>query len=293
MKDLPSRGVDYPSGAVLRIRPLTVGDVKYLCTINSNNATSILNEVITDCVKLEGMKHSDLLYTDRKFLLLWIRANTFVSTSGYEVALSCPFCDSPIEKKLSLNQLKIRYAEESNETSVSVELDGKLVNIQSRIPNIYVDLPNTDDEEIRQMLIYTNLRDYIPADVNVEWYVNNLDAMTYATILGIAQAREYGILDTMEFECDSCGRTITARIQLDDKYLFRVNNLYEIIKKELQLCRYTGYQVRDDESYTYVEVLYDVMNEMLEKEKEESKEGNSTLGMNLNRLNAKNLRNFR
>ena len=54
--DLPSLGQYYDSNTEIRIRTMTVRDVKYLATFNKSNAITITNELLQRCLKLKHLK---------------------------------------------------------------------------------------------------------------------------------------------------------------------------------------------------------------------------------------------
>ena len=53
--DLPSLGQYYDSNTEIRIRTMTVRDVKYLATFNKSNAITITNELLNRCLKLKHL----------------------------------------------------------------------------------------------------------------------------------------------------------------------------------------------------------------------------------------------
>ena len=66
--DLPSLGQYYSLDTEIRIRIMTVRDVKYLATFNKSNAITITNELLQRCLKLKHLKFEDILLADREYL---------------------------------------------------------------------------------------------------------------------------------------------------------------------------------------------------------------------------------
>ena len=90
---MPSLGQYYSLDTEIRIRTMTVCDVKYLATFNKTNAITITNELLQRCLKLKHLKFEDILLADREYLLFWLRTNTFIRSSGYQIKIpECPTC---------------------------------------------------------------------------------------------------------------------------------------------------------------------------------------------------------
>ena len=56
LEDLPSRGLFYPEDATIKIRSLTVLEVKFLATLMPQTATGVCNELLEKCTIIENMK---------------------------------------------------------------------------------------------------------------------------------------------------------------------------------------------------------------------------------------------
>ena len=75
----------YPQGTVIKIRPLNVQEIKYLATINEENATDIINEILEKCLLLKGIEFDDIYLGDRTYFAFWVRINSFTKNSGYDI----------------------------------------------------------------------------------------------------------------------------------------------------------------------------------------------------------------
>ena len=68
-EELPSRGIFYNKNARIKVRTMSVLEVKFLATYKEQTATRICNEIINKCTILENLKIEDLLLPDRDYII--------------------------------------------------------------------------------------------------------------------------------------------------------------------------------------------------------------------------------
>lgn len=294
MSELPSRGMEYPVDTKIKIHPLTVGNCKYLCTLNPQDpvkATKMLNEVLESCIETD-LSFGDLVWADRNYLLFWIRVNSFISSNGYNLEIQCPYCGEAINKQLKLDNLEIKYADQCEFVNMPIEIGGEIVNICSNIPLVKEEKIRTDDLIIEDILNYTNIREYIPKNADLTWWISQLDVLTFVKLKSIAEKSKYGIEGVIKINCDSCGKQIPIDIDISDTNMFGRLSLYEILKVQIQVSKYCGFQVSDDTCYTDVEITQEVIKALIEEEKAEMEKQKSNNSMSFRKPNI-NMSNFR
>lgn len=269
--DLPSRGKEYPAGAYFRLRPLTVGNCKYLSTMNPTNPaaiTNMLNEILRSCMET-NVDFDKIVWADRDYMLYWIRVNSFVTSNGYELSIVCPHCGGHVSRTMRLDDLNIKYYEQSKFLSAIVFLGGSNVTVCANIPILAERKYLSDDPITESILNYTNIREFIPDDCDPTWYVSQMDAMDFGTLKNVAEKAKFGIESIITMDCSSCSKPIRVDIDLRDSNMFGRISLYEILKIQLQVSKYCGFQITDDTSYTEVELIQEAVKEFVEEEKAE------------------------
>lgn len=98
--ELPSRGMFYGdkcSEGTVRLRPMTGKDEGFVADMDPGQITEIFDLVLTRCFTAKdgtdlnpGLQVSDLLGTDKYYLMLRLRANSY--GSSYEFRVRCPSC---------------------------------------------------------------------------------------------------------------------------------------------------------------------------------------------------------
>lgn len=271
INELPSRGKEYPKDSYFRLRPLTVGNCKYLSTLNPNNpemVTRMLNEIFRSCVDT-NVEFERIVYADRDYMMYWIRVNSFISSSGYELTIKCPICGKSIHKDLRLNDLDIKYYDDCKFHTVNLTVGDKDIIVNPNIPLVGETRARASDPVVEDILNYTNIKDYIPANADPEWYVTRLAAMDFAELKTLAEKSKFGMISIVELKCDDCGGNLRVDVDLKDTNMFGRISLYEILKIQVQVSKYCGLQITDDWSYTDVELVQEVVKEFVEAEKAE------------------------
>lgn len=287
LSELPSRGKEYPPESYIRIRPMTVGNCKYLSTLAQDNirrTTSMLNEVLESCLKT-NIQFNDLIWADRNYLLFWLRVNSFINSNGYDLDIDCPNCGEKISKHLKLDNLDIKYYEQCKFRQVSLRIGDADFVACANIPTVGEEKMSADDKLVEDILNYTNVREAIPDDTDPVWWVQQLDAMNFTMLKSIAEQGKFGIESVIHVHCDSCGQHIPVDVDLSDTNMFGRISLYEILKVQVQVSKYCGFQVSDDMSYTDVEIMQEAIKELIEEEKAEWEKQKS--GISLTKPNFK------
>ena len=280
INSLPSRGRYYNPKARIEIKPLTVGDVKFLTTMNPGNAEEMLDRVLENCLKLTDLEYLNILRADRTYLLFWVRVNSFIASNGYDIEITCPVCGEKISKRVKLENLDVKYIEDTFANSIEfTDEEGEVHNIDFVMPTIrdgYRTIP--EDQEIERIVNYTDILRYIPHSCDPVFYINHIDAMSYAKLINMVNNSLYGIKSEVALYCNKCNNPVHIELDLSDSNILGNMNLYEILQTQLQISKYTHFQIPDDMPYTEVEIMLEVVKEMLKKEEEErekAKQGKS------------------
>jgi|SRR5574344_45674 hypothetical protein len=278
LNDLPSKGRFYQSYTEIFIRPLSFGDMKFLSTLNVTNCVTYINMVLSNCLKLNNINFNDILEVDRKFMVLWIRANSFLNltgyaTSGYSTSFVCPYCNTHNEKKIQLDDLNIKYFDPSKEDTYK-DYHTKLKSIG----DLAVHYSDTDDNLISNFIEQNKGPVFLPELKN--------SAMDYAKVLSMAKKFECGVDSIVQIQC-KCGKVFSVDLALNDDNMFQKPILKDLLDKQIEITKYSGIQINDDTSYTDLEILSVLVNEKIKAENEKNDASTVSLNNNIESLKSK------
>lgn len=262
--ELPSKGYTYKNGTI-RIRPMNVGDMKFLATINPNNCTRIINELLYNCIELTNINFDDILLCDRMYFCFWLRANSLVTHNGYTFNLTCSHCSKQFEKEITLNDFDTRYITSLPET---VELDDVNAHIKLKLPTIkdldFKFYMNDDLEKIGRCI------DNIPDERTKRVFLQQLSAMDYAILMGRVKNLDTAFEEDFSFDCPHCNHSNDFKIKITDDGLFNGIDLYAILQRIVHITKYTSMQINDDMPWMEIELYADIVNKMIEEENEQN-----------------------
>lgn len=89
IEDLPTRGLCYPEGTTIAIRPAKTAEIRHWSTINEDDILAVddmLNYIMERCVQIrfpnENATYKNLAEIDRLYLIFAIREYTFINTGN-------------------------------------------------------------------------------------------------------------------------------------------------------------------------------------------------------------------
>lgn len=283
LKDLPSEGVVYNKldcEPYIKIHPLTVGNCKYLTTINPNDAertTKMLNEVLQSCMDT-NIPFGELVVADRNWLLFWVRVNSFINSNGYNVKIDCPQCGKQIIKNIKLDDLNIKKFSECELRQFPVETEnGDKFITCSKIPRVRDKHYVLEDKDIEDILNYTDIDNFIKDNQDPVWFVSRLDAYEFAKLKTLAKKSKFGIDEITKIKCDDCQQELTVQLDMSDTNVFGHISLFEVLKIQLQVSKYCGFQISDDTSYSEVEIIQDVIKQLIQEEEAANNEAKGNM----------------
>lgn len=141
---LPSNGIPY--GALtgeVTILPTTTKEEKMITSAGPNSGISIIDTLISRCVRGIDVKPEDMLVGDRNYLMLAIRAVGF--GEEYQYQISCPSCKQVFVHKVQLpNDLEVVHLKKDFVEPFEVELPRSGIKLELRL------LRGTDEKEIQK-----------------------------------------------------------------------------------------------------------------------------------------------
>jgi len=265
--DLPTRGLMYPKNIKIKIRSMTVLEVKFLSTMLPETATSVCNELLEKCTILEGMEFEDLYLADRMYLIFWIRLNSFTSKTGYTIRIpECSGCGQPIEESISLEQIKFAHIEKPFIDSVYLQDTGKTFKLS--LPK-YKDSGIITNDEIEDIALYID-EDSMNFEEKVD-FITNISAYDYVTLKSIIDENYCGVKNNFVIVCENCHQAHPVQLTINDNNLFNSVNLMEVLETITRIAKYSNLQITNDWSWIEVEVENKIIEMMMQEESEVNK----------------------
>jgi hypothetical protein len=133
--ELPSKGRLYEGkipGGKLNVRAMTAREEKLIYG-GKGNISEKMEMLLSSCVQLpSAFSPSDLLISDRFFLLIKIRLISF--GSEYPIQVRCPDCDNQFIKNFDLTELNVKTYDNNEEKAepflVTLPVAGKTIGLK-------------------------------------------------------------------------------------------------------------------------------------------------------------------
>lgn len=240
---IPSNGLIYdkPVNPNIELRSMTARDeMKRLSP--SSTPYKTLAEIIEGCMLEKPAIHVyDMAIGDYEFLLHRLRVVTY--GDEYNLGMTCPYCDEPIESFAHLNDLDVKEFDQNKFDQLktfTLPKSGKTVSIKFQTPHMLDDL----DIKVRDMkrrakgaeinfevfallLSIIDTVDGVKLDSNaLERFVNTLPAMDMNKILNNLDELNkcIGIDNTLYLTCDKCGAEVKTFFRFGTEF-FRPTNI--------------------------------------------------------------------
>lgn len=283
LSNLPSRGLLYPRNAIVRFRPLTVGEVKFIASLREDNCKDMLDMILRRCVRVENMDYLDLLYMDRSTLLFTLRDNTFItSESAFSLKYRCPYCHKEHKLEFGSSDLSCKsmpnldiYTDEGDvveRITDAVSISSLSHSIERRYPKIEEELLDTEYPDFDMILNFTNLSEVAPGEigeVDVESWLEDIPAIDYIKLLNFAREGTYGVMSIEKTKCRGCEQDLNLDLVIDEYKIFSNVQLREIIRTIVEITKYSGIYISDDMLNPEFEIIANIVQKMINTELEE------------------------
>lgn len=272
LSELPTRGKFYPKNAIIKMRSMSVLDVKFLATYRPELATEVCNELLFKCSYLENIRLEDLYLPDRIYLIFWIRNNSFTNGSSYVFDIKeCQHCKNSYKAEVRLSDFKIKYLD--NNFIKSVYLSDYNVEMPITIPK-FNDSLYKPKSYIEDMALWI--------DLNISYeekcrLVENMSGLDSSELYNVIKNNFCGFDEEFQIYCPHCGGTMPVKIALTDDNLFTFVPLPNILERIARICKYAHLQITNDWSWPEVEVMEQVINKIYKEEEAEMNKGNQSL----------------
>lgn len=265
-EELPSRGIFYKKDARIRVRTMSVLEVKFLATYMEATATRICNEILNKCTILENLTLDELLLPDRDYIIFWIRLNTFNTSNGFTITIPhCSTCKAEIVENLSLTQFKHKYLDNGFEPNVY--LPDLQMEIPIRIPTYNDSIYNVENE-LEDVALHLDTDNTFEEKTK---FVSMLSALDYVYLKEHIEKNNCGIIDEVPIYCPDCGTEHIVKVHINDLNIFTHFELRDILEKITQIAKYSNLTITNEWSWVEVELEMQIINNMIQEENEANK----------------------
>lgn len=265
LDELPTRGIFYNRNAIIKLRGLSVMEVKFLATYQPSIATEICNEILTKCAYFENITLQDLYLPDRMYLIFWIRNNSFSNRNGYTIEINeCKHCKNKYTHNVKLEDFEVKQLDNFKPSVYLPDLD---IELPLCIPKFDDSLYKPEDD-IQTAALYINTTNSYMERLK---FVENLSAKDYATLSSVLANNYCGFQDIFEVECPNCKGISYVMIKIFDDNMFSFVKLFDILETITRISKYANLQITNDWSWIEVEIEQEIINKLAKEEEEEGK----------------------
>jgi len=272
LKELPSKGVFYNKYATIKIKTLTLKDIKYLATINKDNATFIIDEILESSLILKNLEFGNICLPDRMYMVFWLRVNSYINSGGYNLTLKKCDCGEEEKKDIALTDFDLVYFNINKERKFVLPNSG--YTMEFCVPTIKYkdDIYNTwgdiKDKEILDMMLWCNFKNEEETISNKYDLLNELDAMDYIYIKSYLDDFMFGFSNKLDVYCDKCNRKTTYEFEINDYGMFGAISMFDIMKNIMYISEVCGYQVKEYHSWVEIELMFENAKRIVEERNE-------------------------
>lgn len=263
-EDLPSLCKLYNENTKIYCKMLSVMDLKYLSTINEENAEHITNGILEHCLKLEGITYEDLLLADREYLLFWLRINSFSKNNTFENEIFCQKCQTTFKYNINFSQFEIYHLTIMPHT---LDLPDCGVKLYLSYPTVRELKRKNDDAEIQTFLRHLRFTEY--DDDLIVNFLKGLSAFDYTVLKNAIDEMAIGFDKELKIYCPRCNAEHIYKVEIDENGVLGKINVMEIMEAILKICKYTNFQIPDNMPWWEVEVAQEVTNKIALEEQQE------------------------
>lgn len=223
--NLPSKYLKYPEGTKIYGRPMSLRELKKLSTITTNNASSVIDDVLRSTIK--GIAFDDILLGDKLYLIFWLRANTYTE-SGFSVPFVCTECENETSYDFKVDNIGVNPIREDAVYEEPLELPNKdfivfkypTLKDEQRISRfkeaVRKSMTKYDDDTLTLAVNIDTINGKPLPLLDVYNYIS--DAKVYSQVKGYVNDFDFGINSVLTVKCNSCGGTAQAGLTFREDF---------------------------------------------------------------------------
>jgi hypothetical protein len=214
---LPSRGkLGYPE--VVSIKPYRVREEKYIAAITSERFNEMTLKVLSSVIETE-INIEDLSLSDRNYILLWERVNSYYPE--LESTVKCPNCGRKSTTVINLEGLPVTSIPPNYEEPVTITLPDsgdsigcRLLRIRDEM-NIDKYLSTSKDPEIDDWVVRyaaSIVKEDLKSLGEKIMYCDGLSSKDFMEIRSFQNKYFHGVDNKVTFTCKKCGESSNVPI---------------------------------------------------------------------------------
>lgn len=223
--DLPSNGkLGYPTS--VEYRDILVKDEKNLSTATEDTYSKTLNKVLKSVLNNPEW-YNDLCIHDRDFLLMWIWANNYNTVQ--QLNITCPDCGHKEKIDIDLTKLNVDNISSDFTNPFNLKMrNGEVVKLElatvktEQIATEFMrkkNKKNMYDLSLVMIALCATFPTIMPLEQKLKYIENNVTGHDMGHIRAFFEYFKYGVDNTKDHECSSCGEVATIEIPFRADFL--------------------------------------------------------------------------
>lgn len=235
--ELPSRGLLYNPNIESKIRLRSMTTMEEMKRLSpSNTPYKTMSEIIDSCIvdKPDNFHTYDLCLGDYQFLLHKLRIITY--GKDYKTAIRCNLCNNVSDITLNLEDLKVKYYDESIKDLLVVKLPrcNKLITLKLQTPRTLDEINIRKNEIIEKSGDTTNDQTYLLTIISLidkidgenlvypklESFVRNMELMDVNILMNKAEKlmAKVGLETNLTVKCPKCGEKVETTFRTTSEF---------------------------------------------------------------------------
>lgn len=251
LTQLPSKLKLYNDGAKIFARPLKMLEIKQLTSLNEDNYSFIIDNVLKSTTILHNLEFDDILTADKLYIIFWERANTYQG-DGFSVKFNCESCmDKAIEdsertgvelsrKELSdiasskydfnVSNLQLQDIRDDYDPNFELELKTSghtmtlyqhTIGIEKRMSEVILnkELPNADIDFLTLASVISSINgEQVDIAKAYSYLINDCAPADYIVIEKYKKDYDINIDPVLKVNCKKCGGEVEAPLSFHSDF---------------------------------------------------------------------------
>ncbi len=243
--DLPSKGIFYDPAKLkdgrIEVAPMSAREEKLVAGMRGSNIDEVIDSLLSRCIK-SPITPDELIVTDRFYLLLQLRANSYGEV--YNIELTCPYCETKGKYEVKLpSDLEVQYSLPDDHEPFRVKLpSGVIVGFRLLRGKDLRDIKSNSDKATSKgyagegdpSYLYRIAKQIVSINgkslnmLVAQEFVSNMPALDSAALKSAYNKKTPGALTIIKKPCVSCTKEIQTELPMTAEF-FRPDNAGEEI----------------------------------------------------------------
>jgi hypothetical protein len=232
---LPSKGLFYRPEQLtegkVEVAPMSAREEKLVAGMRGSNIEEVIDSLLSRCIK-SPITPDELIVTDRFYLLLALRANSYGET--YPVELTCPYCEVKGKYEIKIpGELEVQEALPEDREPFRVKLpSGIIIGFRLLRGKDLKDIKNNSEKAVSKgwagegepSYLYRLAKQIVSVNgktldmLVAQELVSRLSARDSACLKNAYDKKTPGVITTIKKSCVSCTKEIQTELPMTAEF---------------------------------------------------------------------------